>query len=201
MKKAIIVLGGSLWKDKNIWRTINVGQGEDESGFINDRWRVIAAYYLWQQDTEFLIVTSGGKGQLTNVPGAPTVSSVIKRELEEMGVPGEAILEEDNSGNTYEQLKVLPTLARTNKIGKLIVISNEWHLSRIKAMLERSPGLAEAWSSIQLELIAAEEILLRSNPNTWSNKVLKARESPEMKKRLALEEKGVQDIYSGNYKY
>jgi len=200
-RKAIVVIGGGLWQDGNKWRTIDLGQGEDETGAINDRWRVDAAFHLWSEDHLSLVIASAGKGQLEKIPGAPTVSSVIKRELVELGVPSSAIIEEDKSGTTFEQLRELSIVAKQKGISSLLIVSNEWHLPRIKAMLEHAPGLKEAFDSFEVELVSAEEVLLRTQPEDWHIKIGDAREDPAMQRRFTLEKKGVRDIIAGTYKY
>ena len=201
METAIVVIGGGLWKDGNTWRTIDLGEGEDKYGTINDRWRVEAAYELWKNNPDFLIIASGGKGQLKETLGAPTISSVIKKELSELGVPPLKVLEENKSGTTYEQLKALPNFARLQKIGELKLLSNGWHLPRIKAMLECAPDLKDLFRDFHVELISAEAVLLTERPEYWQKRIEEAKRHPGMKNRLAIEEKGVKQIIGGSYKY
>jgi len=96
-KTAIVILGGGLKKDADgRWRTTNYDESGDNFGVSGDRLRVVAANYLYKNNQEQLIIASGGKGQLKNIPGAPAVSEVLKRELIELGVPEEKIIEENN---------------------------------------------------------------------------------------------------------
>jgi uncharacterized SAM-binding protein YcdF (DUF218 family) len=201
VKKAIIVMGGGLVEKKNHWKTIDLGEGGDKFAISNDRWRVDAAFELWKTRPDYFIIASGGKGQLKKISGAPNISSVVKRELIELGVSETSIIEESISGSTFSQLKEIAILAFKKKFTDLIIISNEWHVPRIEAMLEHAPGLSSAFSSLKVTLVSAESVLLKVDSDKWQTRILKARNGPEMKKRFALEEKGVQEIKAGTYKY
>ncbi|TSC60936.1 MAG: hypothetical protein G01um1014107_184 [Parcubacteria group bacterium Gr01-1014_107] len=201
MKTAIAVLGGGLVREGETWKTINLGQGGDDFALSDDRWRVDAAFEIWRELPGSLIIASGGKGQLKDIPDAPTVSEVIKRELIELGVPGAVILEENRGGNTFEQLREVAVLALKNSFSDLRILSNEWHLPRVKAMLDFAPGLKETFSTLKPSLVSAEEVLLKSSPKHWQARILEARENPEMRKRVALEKRGVEEIQRGTYKY
>jgi len=200
-KKAIVVLGGGLIKEGSHWKTIDLGEGGDNFAVSNDRWRVEAAAVLWQEEPDYSIIVLGGKGQLTPISDALAVASVIKSELKELGVPEEIIITEERSGNSLEQLLELKSLAIQRNLEEIIIISNEWHLPRIKAIIEFYPGLKESLRFLSLQFISAEEILLEHDPEKWRSKVESARLNLELKKRYELEEKGVEQLKKGTYKF
>lgn len=104
---SIAILGGILKKNKSGWHTTSFNEGNDFEG-VGDRLRVIAGRYLYDKviknNSDIFIIVSGGRGRLKSIKGVPTVAEVIKKELIELGVPSESIMQEDDSGNTFEQL-------------------------------------------------------------------------------------------------
>jgi hypothetical protein len=202
MKRAIVILGGGLIKDQGAWRTIDLGERMRGDAPSNGRWRVDAAFYLWQENKDALIVVSGGVGQfLKNVSDAPTTSSVIKRELIALGMPEEVVIEERRSNTTFEQLLAICDLVKEENFKELIILSNEWHLPRVKAMIDCNDQLRGVFYSVKITLVSAEEVLLKADPKNWQSKILEGRKSPLIEERLKLEERGVKDIMSGNYDY
>lgn len=203
MKKIIFVLGGGIKKEPNgRWHSTSYSDAGDKFGLDGHRLRLEAAALLWKDEPESVIVVSGGKGQLAIIPGAPTVSSVMKDELVSMGVPEEAIIEENRSANTFENLKFMAE--KVMELGgaeHVVIISNDYHLPRIKTMIEINHELKAFASSVFLEFSAAEDVLLGHDSKSWKEIIEKARASDAYKKRVELEKKGVEDIKSGRYQY
>lgn len=204
----IVVLGGGLKKDANGWRTTNFNDEGDNFGSLGDRLRVDAAYELYKdffkKKRNFLLLASGGRGQLRNVPDAPTVASVIKKELLAMGIPGEKILLEENSNNTYQQLQQLIFIIQNLHLKNCLILSNGWHLSRIQAMIEYGPGLdflKEGLTADSITLVSAEEVLLDRDQERWGKFIGDAYNTQGMKERLALEKEGANQIKKGTYKF
>jgi len=200
MNEVILILGGILIKDKNKWRTTNFNDQGDNYGALGDRLRVLAGNLLFQKNQESMIIGSGGRGQLKGTRGAPTVASVIKSELIELGVPKEKIIIEDKSGTTYEQLLFNIKNIKKIGVGKIIIISNRYHLPRIKALIKYKPRLQEFYGQ-NSELAEAEKVLILHNPQKWENKLASIYESQGLKDRISLEQKGIDDIKSGKYLY
>lgn len=200
MNKAVAILGGGLYKNNNgTWRTTGFSEGDDFS-VDGSSIRVIAGYYLHKLDPSFLIITSGGKGQYINISDAPTLSSVIKNELIKLGVPIKKIVEESKSNNTYQQLQELHKIIIKNNINELFIISNSYHLPRIIAMLDNNVFSKKIISKNIIKLLSAEEIAINHNPKKWKKEINEAYKSKSIKKRIELEEKGVEDIKNGVYK-
>lgn len=199
-KKIYIILGGSLKKEKNKWRTTNFNENGDDFGVLGDRLRVVAGSYLYKDDPNLLFITSCGKGQYKNIQNAPNVSSVLKKELIELGVPQEKITEENNSNNTWQQLQEIKKITQRDGLEQVIIISNRYHLPRITAMIEKDSELNKLFKQSIIKLQSAEDIVLKYNPKKWGKIVDDAYKSESMKKRIKLEEKGVKDIKKGTYK-
>lgn len=204
--EAIAILGGGLKKDGNKWRTTNFEEG-DKFGCLGDRLRVIAGSYLYRDrergGQNLLVIASGGRGQLEGIADAPTLAEVLSGELVEMGVPADKIYKEDQSGNTYQQLKELDNLVLTMGFMKFSIISNDYHLHRIRAMIELAPGLINLKNLLfngGLSLESAEKIVLSCDPR-WEEIIKRAYASEAMKERIKLEERGVAQIKLGTYKF
>ena len=200
---AIAVLGGALVKDRRTgtWRTSTLQDKGDKFGVQNDRLRVIAASYLAKKYPNDVIIVSGGKGQLKNVPQAPTLAHVIKHELMRQGIAEGRIIEEDKSGTTYEQLLELKNIMTKLELKKVKIVSNQWHLPRIRAIIIHRSELNKMSKISHLALIPAEKILLQINRKKWQPIIKEAHSSARMKTRIRLEQKGIRDIKAGSYKF
>lgn len=199
MKTAIVILGGGLVEENGKWRTTNFEEKGDKFGALGDRLRVVAGSFLWQDFPQSKIVCSGGKGQLKDREDAPTVASVLSEELAGLGVSGEDIIKEEESGNTAEQLEEALNIVENGGFDKVIIVSNEYHLPRVKTMIENFSGL-KGYSNHEFELKPAEKILVEHDPEAWAEAIKRAYEGDDMKKRIALEEQGICDIKEGRYK-
>jgi len=173
---------------------------QDSYTFESSGVRVGVLKYRGKANPEQIIIASGGKSQLKDIPDAPTVSEVIKKELIELGIPEERIIEEKNSGNTYQQLEELKKIVREMKLNGIKIISNDWHLPRIKAMIEMFDELKELKKLRKIELAGAEKIVLEYDRETWLEIIREAYKSEGLKKRIELEQKGIKDIKEGKYK-
>ncbi|KKU12850.1 MAG: Periplasmic protein [Candidatus Magasanikbacteria bacterium GW2011_GWC2_45_8] len=196
---AIALLGGGLVKDRaGEWRTTNFNEN-DQHGALGDRLRVIATSIIFIKYPEAKIVVLGGKGQLGNTPGVPAVARVIKQELIKLGVPAKKIIVETRSGTTFEQLSALGGIVKRGKYNKVFVVSNEYHLPRIRVMMHRIRALNYILRNARA--FSAEKIVLHKYPKKWANTIHKAYVSAAMQRRIQLEKKGVAAIKSGTYKY
>lgn len=194
--EVLIVLGGGLFKEPDgNWRTTNFTE-RDEYGSLGDRIRVIAASYLSKDNPNLKLLVSGGKGQLTEISDCPTLAVVLRRELIELGVNPQNILEENTGYSTYGQLKNSSAIIHKLNFSRVGIISNEYHLPRIAAFLEHIP-----YPNYHIELISAEKILIERAPEKWKKYIEDAYASEEMKRRIALEQKGIQDLKDGKYKF
>jgi len=200
-KKAIVIFGGGLSKGKGgTWHTTRFDEKGDQSGVLGDRLRVLAGKAMYDKNRNQQIIVLGGSGQLADVKGAPTVSEVIKRELMELGVPAGKIFTETFSKNTYTQLIELKKILGLERYDKIVIISNDYHLPRIKIMMEKDEFFAERLGGNSFKLVSSEKILLKHNPKKWSGVIKNAYESRGMRNRIKREEKGVRMLKEGKYK-
>lgn len=199
LKTAFFILGGALKNENGRWRTTEF-QGGDHFGVTGDRLRVIAGQYLFEKNPETTLIVSGGRGQYKDLPDAPAIASVLRDELISRGVPDEAIVVEDESGNTYEQLQALKKIVQAGTFAEITIISNRYHLPRIQAMIEElDPELKQEFEEGTISLQSAEEILIAHKPE-WKKEIDAAYALPTMQERIAGEEKGIRDLREGKYK-
>ena len=200
-QKVVVVLGGALRKDDTgRWRTVDLGQGGDNFAASNDRWRIDAVYAIWKNDRSTTLVVSGGQGQYKKETDTPAVAEVMAHELMELGVSESAIMKDVESGNTVEQLRMTAAFAKEMKLQKVVILSNEWHIPRIKEMIAHAPGLVESLTGVEVELVAAENILWAESME-WQDRIKSARTDPGIMTRVALEQKGIRQIVDGTYKW
>ncbi|MFA6322259.1 MAG: YdcF family protein [Candidatus Buchananbacteria bacterium] len=198
---AIIILGGGLVKNENgHWRTANFNEG-DYAGITGDYLRVEAGAYYLQNNPQSLVIASGGYSQFKEDEGAPTLAQVIADELRSLGVPPERIILEDRSISTYTQLLEVAKILRDRGINEATIISNEYHLPRIREFIDQRPELREMFKGVDINIESAEKIVLESDPRRWEKEIKDAYSSPDMQHRIAMEEKGVEDMRKSNYKF
>lgn len=201
---AIAVLGGGLIRDKGKWRTTNFNEKGDKFGALGDRLRVVAAAYLYEKNPDLTIIASGGRGQVKIGSTEPAVATVIAGELEELKVPADKIIKETKSKNTCRQLAAIQNIISEKNISSAVVISNRYHLPRLKAMVNHFSelgGLKKKYGGKRLIFRSAEEIVLKYDKEKWRQIVKNAYESEGMKKRISREKKGARDIIKGEYKF
>ncbi|OGY44946.1 MAG: hypothetical protein A2729_04160 [Candidatus Buchananbacteria bacterium RIFCSPHIGHO2_01_FULL_39_14] len=201
MKKIIVILGGGLKKEKNgLWRTTKFTEG-DTFGVSGDYIRIYAAYYLVRQLKDYLIIAVGGKGQLKKIKGAPAVAQVLKKELIALGLPKNKILTETKSGKTSSQLWELAKILKQKKIKEITLISNGYHLPRIKTMIKYLPKLNQFYQKIKIKFVAAEKVILAADKRKWQSVIKTAYQSQALKDRIKLEKQGIKDLTMGRYKF
>jgi hypothetical protein len=200
-KTVIVVLGGGLKKTKTGWSTTNLNNKGDLFGVCGDRLRILATGVLYNilsnRKNNILIIASGGKGQYCGI-NSPVLSKIIKKELVEIGIPSNLIVKESNSNNTYGQLKESSKIFKKKKISAIMIVSNRYHLPRIKAFIKSDSKLKEIYGKI-FKLKSAEDILIASDPKKWRSFISNVYASKSMKKRIILEKEGINKIKKGTY--
>lgn len=183
------------------WRTNRFSDRGDNFGISGGRLRVVAGSLLYKNDISLFIIASGGKGQLKNIPHAPYISSIIKKELVDLKVSPNKIIEENKSHNTYQQLIELKKIISKYKLSEVIIISNKFHLPRIRALIGIDKELKKKLDDNCIKFKSAEEILIKHNAKKWKKSINNAYKSEAMRKRIALEKKGEKDVKEGKYKF
>jgi len=195
----IAILGGSLVQEEGRWRTTRFS----DVGGLGDRLRIEAAARMYRAAPRPpVLVVLGGRGTLGK--SAPPVAEVMRRELSELGVLRSHIALERDSGNTYEQLRALVFLLPGTRDTRVLLISNRYHLPRIRAFVAHAPHLTRLRAlsaEKRLRLVSAEQTLSAHAPKAWTQSIVRAYRSPALRRRLARERRGVRDIKTGTYQY
>jgi uncharacterized SAM-binding protein YcdF (DUF218 family) len=196
---AIVILGGTIKREGNEWVSTSLTASDDFFGAPGGALRVEAATIIAKNYPNAAVVASGGKGYDSgNLPDErPVLADVIRRELIEYGVAASRILMETNSNNTYQQLQELENIIGDHQWKHIVMVTNRWHVPRTHAMLAaKFPTLLS-----RVTITSAEDILLENEPATWKRQIDEAYESDFLKKRIAVEEQGVQQIKAGTYQF
>lgn len=204
MKKAICVLSAGIKKNKaGYWVSTNLTKEDDKLGAPGGKLRVIAASYLYKDCPDILIIVSGGRGWdvKNDELERPDLSEIIKLELIELGVSEQNIIKENKSNKTFEQLKELKKIVDNEKFDETTIITNDYHLARVKTMLEYVQELSKMFADKRIALQSAEKICLQHDRGKWCNIIKEAYESKEMKHRMAMETDGIRQIKNGTYKF
>ena len=194
MKTLISVLGGDLWNDAGIWRCVD-GDFRISSDTGHSNFRVPAAVCFAREVNGTLLV-QGGLADTKR----PSLARVMHTELTQLGVDESSVIEEDISTSTFGQLLELQRIARDTNSPGVSIISNEWHLPRIAAMLKHSAQLSFL-ASLQPTLVAAEDVLLSGSSSNWEEKISEARNSQATLERIELEKQGISQIENGTYHF
>ncbi len=197
-KNILSVLSGDIWNDSGVWRTTDYNVPRGAPHVILDSFRIqAAAAYLKKYNAgEVVVLVQGGLADTVY----PSLASVMRRELLELGVPETELELEERSQTTYQQLFLLQDRAAKETAPAVKILSNDWHLPRIRAMVESVPGLA-ALRALNPEFVEAEEILLQTNPAQWQKKVETLRANKEVQTRVMQEQEGVAEIRNGTYRF
>jgi len=202
-KKAIVIMSAGVKKNENgSWSNTDLTKKDDKLGAPGGKLRVIAASYLSKARPDYFLIASGGRGYdiKDKSLNRPDLSQVTKNELEKLNLPENKIILENKSNTTFEQLKELKKIILKLKLKSVIIVSNIYHLPRVKAMINKDPVLSGYLAGGKISLVLAEKILLKYNTGKWKKIVEKAYESDWMKARIKKEKQGVKDLKNNKYK-
>ncbi len=197
-QKAIFVLAGGFNRDeKGEWHSSTFGK-QATVGMSGSYVRIQAAASLWRSAPDSVVVPSGGRGTADHLlPPNLYLSTIMRRELEALGVPANSIIEENQSGNTFSQLKALIDLVQKYGWDRVIIVSSRFHLPRVQTMIQYLEEMKALRSKV--EYASAEKIVLAEAPEEWRAAIDEAYKSDEFKKLIELEMNGVEQIRSGKY--
>lgn len=195
-KTTLVIIGAYPHFKDGVWRSSGVGDPGDHAGPTFDRFRVLAGAALSARYPEAPLILSGGAQHV----GEDSCAAVLRRELLELGVEESRMRLEERSQSVHQQLYEIGLLAQRNALGHLLVVTNEWHHPRLKAMVEHAPKL-EMWRELSWERVDAEQVMLESGNTEWAGLVAAERSHPTLAPRIAMEEQGVRQVIDGTYRY
>jgi uncharacterized SAM-binding protein YcdF (DUF218 family) len=117
--EAIIVLGGATRSSLPPRPTVDLQESGD---------RVIYAAQLYRQKKAPLIILSGGRIEWFG-KGTPE-SQDMATILTSIGIPAEALIQEPDSLNTYENATNVKKILDTRKIKKVLLVTSAIHMPR-----------------------------------------------------------------------
>lgn len=109
--------------------------------------RLDKALEYWEDDPGITIVVSGGQGPDEHIPEAQAMYDY----LVEHGVDGEQIIQEDQSHNTIQNLTYTMQLLEEegyDTTADMVVVSNGFHLTRVRMLWERVFGSDDNLSTL-----------------------------------------------------
>jgi len=204
-KNIIYIPAAGIEKNKSgQWFSSMLNTAASFSGSPGGYTRIWAGKYLYDNDPKnTILIVAGGHGGDKNVQREkhPGLAQIMERELIDIGVPAKSIIKEKKSNKTFDQLYYLGKFIQKNQIKKISITSNDYHLPRIKNMLKYVPELRQLFNSVNIKFISTEQTCLKYQPKKWKPKIIRAYNSQAMKVRIKLEQKGVNDLKIGKYKY
>lgn len=96
-----------------------------------------AVEYL-KDNTQTLVIVSGGQGTGEDITEAEAMSSYLKS----MGIPAERIIKEESSTNTAENIKYSKLLIKGDE-SKVVIVTNGFHVFRALSIAKKQ-GLVQA---------------------------------------------------------
>ncbi len=134
---AILLLGGGIKPSLPNGQPANANEGFD---------RVIYTAERYHQSLAPFIIVSGGSGLRERNPSAQTEATAMKAALLLMGVPSHAILIEDQSLNTRQNMAYTAKLLQQHHInGRLAVITSATHIPRAIENAQKAGLNADAY--------------------------------------------------------
>jgi len=203
-KKAIAIISAGVKKNKNgTWSNTNLTERSNQLGAPGGSLRVIAASYLYKIMSDYFLIALGGRGYdiKDKNPNRPDLCQITKNELKKLGLPENKIIEENKSNTTFEQLRELKQIILKLKLKSVIIVSNKYHLPRLKAMINKDLLLNSYLVSSRIRLVSAEKILLKYNPKKWEKIIKQGYSSVWMRVRIKMEKQGLKDLKNNKYKF
>ena len=110
-----------------------VSEGGGPSRCISARAQHAAS--LYQRGLAGWVIATGGE-----TTRGPVESAVLRRELEEQGIPPNAIIEESRAHNTIQNIRYSVEIMRERGWGSAILVTEPYHINRA-ALIARDFGL------------------------------------------------------------
>ena len=203
-KRAIVIISAGIKKNKNgAWSNSDLTKQDNRLGAPGGSLRVIAAVYLYRDKPDYFLIIAGGRGYDVKDKSSnrPDLCQITRDELKKFGLPVNKIITENKSNTTSEQLQELKKIILKLRLESVIIISNKYHLPRVKAMINKDAALKVFMANGKIKLASAEQILLKQNSKKWCWTIKKAYESDWMKIRIKKEKQGIKDLKNNKYKF
>lgn len=188
------------------YRTAGYLDRDEKHLATGGRVRIIAGAYAAHAFPHTFLLTNSGVPD--NFPDGPTEAALNASELRELGVPSSQILSQDQSFSTAQELLALAKLVTERGWENIAIISNDYHLERVKetlihleALAPREPHVHSAIRNLQnkhIMFIGAEKMLSMINPH-YAQLFKRVESSPLFLERIAAEKRGIQALREKRY--
>ncbi len=197
----VVLAGGVMQKGDGTWGSTELSEAGAACGAAGSILRVYATAELVKEDPSALVYVSGGVGYESPETSSkrPLLADILAAELAACGIIGVAVYREVESNSTYQQLQELERYCSRYSIGNIRIVTNRYHVPRVKAMLEIA--FTALGTRDTLEIVSAEGVLIQAEPARWKELIEAEYGSPYMKARIEQEERGAQEIYRGTYTF
>ncbi|WP_425274184.1 YdcF family protein [Thermoanaerobacter wiegelii] len=115
--------------------------------------RLEEALRLYNEGYGRYIIVSGGKGPGENISEAEAGKGYLLKK----GIPEKAILIDDKSFSTYENLQFSKEIMDKKSLKRAVIISNKFHLKRASVIAKRV-GIEASFSGVFVRRYINEEI-------------------------------------------
>lgn len=198
----VVPAGGVKQNASGRWVSTDLSPEDDKIGSPGGKLRVLSAAVLAIKYPAAVVIASGGKG--LDIPkgtseNRPSLAGILHNELIKCGVPEDRIFLEDRSNTTYQQLQQLEILMRNRGWSSVLLITNSYHLNRVRAMIDAKFTWLKG--DVNLELVSAEDILTMHDAGRWKSFFRKEYDSIYMQERKERETAGIAQIHSGTYQF
>ncbi len=220
-ERVLGLLGGHFFWDEQRQRHRTSTLNDTVFNVMGDELRVLATVSLYRATVpKATVLVAGGRTPFHGEhPDAPHLSAILRRDLEELGVTSQDIEELDNDLDPNENLRagtfsqlvhIARAVQRNPQIRELILITNEWHRTRVGAFLmyahlyTGSNVAAKDIASLRgytpwVQLSAAEDVLLNADPERWRRPVIDAYNTETMRQMVRNELRGANMVSDGDY--
>ena len=213
-----VVLCGGTYKYGDMYLATTF-QHEDEFGMLGGEMRVLAAVARAQRGLCRNILFAGGKSIKgaamrggEHVPAPPSAAAYaaqfanmleaaesLAEESDDSVVPEPTIILDTKTPNTNANMAHSVQLAFNNSWETMAIISNEYHLPRVRALYKIIKE--KLGHSVEVNFLAAEAVVRLAYPGVYDEEIERAYASPAGQRRLKSESQGLADIQAGIYKF
>ena len=100
--------------------------------------RVRAGAKAWHEGVAPLLVLTGGRAPFVRAPHGVSEAAAMAARARELGVPGDAIVEEGASSSTLENARACAALLLPRGARKVWIVSHPFHLRRAMRLFRRA---------------------------------------------------------------
>ena len=193
--EAVIVLCGGLRRDAGGYHPAGFTDS-DPFGMLGSHIRIPAAAELYRAGCSGVFVFATGVSQRLRArfgPAVPAEAVVYAEHFRERAGDGPTVLVEAESVNTAGNVAAIARLARRHGWRQVAIVTNEYHVPRVRELLRR------AAAPVTAEILSAEALVMAARPGEYDAEINAGSAAPAGIWRMACERQGLADLYAGRY--